>query len=174
MQGSWLAAAKKQPVQWSTPMRGPHRPRLIPALLLTCCAASGKPLPSLSLSFLICEMGPILDLPCWVPGKRESGPRWVDMLSEGGPEHAQGLVRGRLFICFNEKAKLFLTCYAGLRTTRCPGLWWRWASQKGLRRVMWEFIKRTSSAMKKVREADGSDRDSEERRHLWVARKALN
>lgn len=44
------------------------------------------------------------------------------MLSERAPEQAQGLVRGRLFICFNEKAKLFLTCYAGLRTTRCPGL----------------------------------------------------
>ena len=48
-----------------------HKPRLIPALLLTCCVASGKPLLSLSLGFLVCEVGSVLDLPFYVTGKSE-------------------------------------------------------------------------------------------------------
>lgn len=39
---------------------------------------------------------------------------------------------------------------------------------------MWEFTKRTFSAMKKIKEADGRDWGNEERRLLWVAREALN
>ena len=46
----------------------------------------------------------------------------MDLCSSRGPAHTKGSIKGRLFVCFNEKAKLFTASHPGLRMIRHPGL----------------------------------------------------